>query len=64
MTVDQIKQELVSLPADQQDHLLAYLVELHYRRDPLRPSELAKQIDDRDPAHWVDLDELRERWKD
>ncbi len=64
MSLDQIKEELANLPEAQQDHLAAYLLHLRHLRDPNSPQELRRKIDDRDPAHWISLDELRERWKD
>ncbi len=64
MTLDQIKEELTSMPEDQQDHLVAYLVHLRHLRDPVTRHELARKIDDHDPAHWMSLDQFRERWKD
>jgi hypothetical protein len=64
MTLEQIKEELAFLPADQLDHLAAYLAHLRHQRDPAYRQELARRIDDSDPAHWVSLDQLREHWKD
>ena len=64
MTLDQIKEELTSMPEDQQDHLVAYLLHLRHLRDPATRQELARKIDDHDPAHWMSLDQIRERWKD
>ena len=64
MTLDQIKEELASMPEEQQEHLVACLVHLRHIRDPLNAQELARKIDDRDPAHWISLDQLKERWKD
>jgi hypothetical protein len=64
MTLEQIKEELAGMPEDQQDHLVAYLVYLRHLRDPLTRHELARQIDDHDPSHWISPDQLRERWMD
>jgi len=59
-----MKEELAVMPQDQQDHLAAYLTHLRHLRDPEFRGDLRRRIDDRDPAHWVSLDQLRERWKD
>jgi hypothetical protein len=64
MTIEQIKLELAGMPEEQQDHLVAYLVHLRHTRDPLNARELARAIDDRDPAHWISPDQLQERWKE
>jgi hypothetical protein len=64
VTLEQIKKQLASLPEEQQDHLGAYLVHLRHMRDPLLRQELTRQIDDRDPARWVSLDQLKEHWKE
>jgi hypothetical protein len=52
------------MPEDQQDHLVAYLVHLRRLRDPLTRQELARQINDHDPSHWISIDQLSERWQD
>ena len=63
MTLEQIKEELATMPEAVQDHLLGYLIHLRNLRDPTVKHEFSKKIDDRDPSHWVSLDQLRERWK-
>ena len=64
MSLDQIKAELANLPAEQQDHLVAYVVHLRHLRDPLAGQETTRKIDDRDPAHWISVDQLKEHWKE
>jgi hypothetical protein len=64
MTLEQIKGERAGMPEDQQDHLVAYLVHLRRLRDPLTRQELARQINDHDPSHWISIDQLSERWQD
>ena len=64
MTLEQIKEKLASLPEAEQDHLGAYLVHLRHMRDPGLRAELTRRIDDRDPAHWTSLEQLKERWKE
>ena len=64
MTVEQIKEELASMPEEQQDHVVAYLVHLRHLRDPLVRGEITRRIDDRDSSHWIPLDQLKEHWKD
>jgi hypothetical protein len=64
MTLQEIKEELQKMPEGQQDHLAAYLLHLRRLRDPGAQQEITRRIDDRDPSHWVSLDQLREHWKE
>jgi len=64
MTLDQIKEELASMPEEQQDHLVAYVVHLRHLRDPQARREITRRIDDREPSHWISVDQLKEHWKD
>ncbi len=38
MTLEKIKEELATMPEEQQEHLAAYLVHLRHLRDPLGPA--------------------------
>ena len=64
MTVDQIKEEVSNLPETQQDQLVAYVVHLRHMRDASTRQELNRRMGDRDPAHWISVDQLKERWKE
>jgi len=64
MSIEQIKEELAAMPVEQQNHLVAYLIHLRHERDPKSREELTRKIDDRDPSHWVGLDQLKEHWKE
>ena len=64
MTMEQIKEELASMPEEQQDHLVAYVVHLRHLRDPQARQEITRRIDDREPSHWISVDQLKEHWKD
>ncbi len=64
MSINELERELTDLPPEQQDRLAAYLVHLRQQRDPKVRKELADRINDRDPSHWVTLDELKQRWKE
>jgi hypothetical protein len=63
VSVDQIKAELADMPQEQQDHLAAFLVHLRHQRDVNTRREITNRIDDRDPANWLSLNELKEKWK-
>ena len=64
MTLEQIKGELARMPEAQQDHLAAYMVHLRHLRQPQVRAEITRKNDDRDPSHWVSLDQLKEHWKE
>ena len=64
MTVEQIKEELSNLPEAQQDHVVAYVVHLRHMREPGTRQELSRRMDDREPSHWISVDQLREHWKE
>ena len=64
MTMEQIKEELASMPEEQQDHLVAYVVHLRHLRDPQARRENTRRIDDLEPSHWISVDQLKEHWKD
>lgn len=63
MSVDQIKSALANMPEAEQDQVVAFVVHLRHLRDPEFRRDLARKIDDQDPAHWISLDQLEERWK-
>jgi len=64
MSIKELEKELAGLTAKQQDRLAAYLVHLRHERDPKLRKELANRVNDRDPSHWVSLNELEKRWKE
>jgi hypothetical protein len=64
VSVEQIKAELVDMPQEQQDQLAAFLVHLRHQRDPNVRREITNRIDDHNPANWLSLSELKEKWKD
>lgn len=64
MGIDQIKSEIAGLSEEQQNHLAAFLVSLRHQRDDSVVRKITERLDDRDPAHWATLDQLREKWRD
>lgn len=61
MSLTQLKDEAADLPSKEQRELIAFLVALQTARDEEFKAKLAAKIDDRDPAHWVDLDTVQNR---
>jgi len=61
--LDQLKVEVARLDPREQRELAAYIVSVQTEREPHFKRRLADKIDDSDPAHWVELDDLREKLK-
>lgn len=62
MSLTELKHQAASLPAKQQRELVAYLVALQTEKDEDFKKKLAAKIDDRDPAHWMELNEVQKRY--
>ena len=61
MSLNQLKERVVELTAQERRQLMAFMVALETEQDEQFRSELARKIDDRNPANWVELDELEKR---
>ena len=61
MSLDQLKDQVSHLAPKEQRELIAYIVSLQTERDAEFKKQLAEKIDDSDPAHWVELDDLRKK---
>lgn len=61
MSLDQLKDQVSHLAPKEQRELVAYIVSLQTERDDEFKRQLADKIDNSDPAHWVELDDLRKR---
>ena len=64
MTLEQLRTEIKAMPAREQDQLAAYLVHLRRQRDASTAIEIARKIDDKNPANWMTVEELRAKWKE
>lgn len=64
MSLDQLKDQVADLDQNEQRELIAFMVSLQTARDSGFKQNLARKIDDRDPEHWVDLDDLRKRFSE
>jgi len=62
MSLAELKQEAAHLPAKQRRELIAFLVALQTGNDEQFKRSMAAKIDDRDPAHWLELNEARKRY--
>jgi hypothetical protein len=59
MNLEVVEKEVAAWSPEDQDRLAAYLTVLRLKRSPDHAQELTRRLDDRDPAHWVSLDEIK-----
>lgn len=64
MSLDQLKDQVTHLAPQEQRELVAYIVALQTERDDGFKKRLAQKIDDSDPAHWIELDDLRKKFSE
>jgi hypothetical protein len=62
MSLTELKHQAASLPAKQRRELVAYLVALQAEKDEDFKKKLAAKIDDHNPAHWMELNEVQKRY--
>lgn len=64
MSLAQLKDEAAHLPPAEQRELIAFLIARQTEQNEDFRRELARKIDDNDPSHWVELDDLRKRYSE
>ena len=62
MSLAQLKDQAADLPHVEQRELIAFLIARQTERDEDFKRTLAQKIDDADPAHWMELEELQKRY--
>lgn len=62
MSLAQIKHEARELSPDEQGELMAFLASIQIASDDDVRAEFTRKIDDKNPANWMSLDELKQRW--
>ncbi len=62
MSLAQIQDQAACLGKEERRKLIAFLVSLQTEDDEEFKTRLARKIDDNDPSHWVELDELEQRF--
>ena len=62
MSLAQLKDQAVHLDLGEQRELIAFLISRQTEQDEDFKRTLAQKIDDTDPAHWVELDDLQKRY--
>jgi hypothetical protein len=58
MSIEALKQELAGLDDESRHHIMAYLVSIEDQKDASYREEMARKIDDKDPSHWLTLEEF------
>ena len=61
MSIQEIKSELQTLPADERRELAAFLVSLRHKDLAGYRTRMSEKIDDKNPERWVTLEELDQR---
>ena len=64
MSLADLKDQAAHLQLDEQRELIAFLVARQTEQDDDFKRALAEKIDDKDPSHWVELDDLRKRYSE
>jgi hypothetical protein len=59
MSMAELMRAVASLPAAQQNELAAFLLHLRLQHDPGWRTDMARRIDDKNPANWTTLED----WK-
>lgn len=58
MSVQEIKEKLAALPRKEQDEVIAYLFHLRHAGDREYEGQIARRLEDTDPAHWLSPEEF------
>jgi hypothetical protein len=61
MSIDAIKQELAGLDVARRNEIVAYLLSINDQNNAPYRSSLTRKIDDKNPTHWLTLEELDRR---
>ena len=64
MSLAQLKDQAAYLGLVEQRELIAFLISRQTEQDEEFKNALAQKIDDKDPSHWVELDELKKRYSE
>ena len=64
MSLAQLKDQAAHLQPVEQRELIAFLIARHTEQDEEFKRTLTQKIDDVDPSHWVELEELQKRYSE
>lgn len=62
MSLTQLKEQAADLPSKEQRELIAFLIARQVAQDVVFQEKLAAKIDDRNPAHWMELDDAQKKY--
>ncbi len=58
MSVQAIKEQLATLPRQEQDEVVAYLFHLRHRDDPDYNREMDRRLSDRNSQSWLSIEDF------
>ena len=61
MSVEALKEEPAGLDTERRNEIVAYLLSIDDQKNAEYLSSLARKIDDKNPAHWLTLEEMDRR---
>jgi hypothetical protein len=61
MSVEELERELSELADAERHRIMAYLVAIEDQKHAEYLAKLARKIDDKDPSHWITLEELEKK---
>ena len=64
MSLTQLKDQAAHLQAAERRELIAFLISLQTSQSDEFQNDLARKIDDQNPTHWVELNDLQKRYSD
>ncbi len=64
MSLAQLKSQAADLQPVEQRELIAFLISRQTEQNEDFKRTLAQKIDDTDPSHWVELDDLQKRYSE
>jgi len=62
MSLTKLKDQAAGLSPKEQRELIAFLIALQTEKDEEFKGKLAAKIDDREPAYWMELNDLRKKY--
>jgi len=64
MSMAELMREVAALPLQRQNELAAFLLHLRLQDDPEWKTEMARRIDDKNPANWMSLEDWKKELAD
>ena len=61
MSVEEIKRSIASLSEPEQSEVIAFLLSIRHASDLAHQQSLSAILADRDPSHWLTLEEFERR---